>query len=218
MARRPCTHRSISDDLTWCKRVWRPGCRSSPQASERSHFSRGQLPRHICPCFLSQQAHQNASTSPAHVDAVTLPVLRRLSWQISVSDRPHSSQKHPLMTREGPSALFSGAFSGLWEDVLLPRLSAVDLFRLSCTCRTMQLWLLHTPNRLWQVGSAWTLESETAASRQHECSMGASHKHEAEFSQFELDIAETSRHLAFCILSAAHLIKTQQVVWGAGRA
>ena len=38
------------------------------------------------------------------------------------------------------------------QQVLLPRLTAVDLLRLSLSCKAMQSWLLSTPPDLWQVG------------------------------------------------------------------
>ena len=37
------------------------------------------------------------------------------------------------------------------QEVLLPRLSAVDLLRLSLSCKEIQAWLLNIPPRLWQV-------------------------------------------------------------------
>ena len=40
------------------------------------------------------------------------------------------------------------------QYVLLPRLSAVDLFRLACTSKAMQHWLLSTSPHLWLVRSS----------------------------------------------------------------
>ena len=40
------------------------------------------------------------------------------------------------------------------QHVLLPHLSAVDLFRLACTSKAMQQWILSTPVNLWQVSEA----------------------------------------------------------------
>ena len=37
------------------------------------------------------------------------------------------------------------------QHVLLPQLTARDLFMLSCTSRAMQQWLLNSPPHLWQV-------------------------------------------------------------------
>ena len=37
------------------------------------------------------------------------------------------------------------------EHVLLPRLTARDQCKLSCTSTAMKHWLLGTPTRLWQV-------------------------------------------------------------------
>ena len=37
------------------------------------------------------------------------------------------------------------------ERAMLPQLSAVDLFCLSCTSRAVQQWLLSTPPCLWKV-------------------------------------------------------------------
>ena len=43
------------------------------------------------------------------------------------------------------------ASSEVLESVLLPHLSARDLFKLSCTSKGMQNWLLGTSSHLWQV-------------------------------------------------------------------
>ena len=53
-------------------------------------------------------------------------------------------------------AMFLSALSVL-EDELLPRLNAVNLFRLSSTCKALQGWILATPPTLWQVRTTVTL-------------------------------------------------------------
>ena len=53
--------------------------------------------------------------------------------------------------RSGESSFLH--YTQVLQEVLLPRLSTVDLFRLSCTSNAMQRWLLNTPVALWQVKS-----------------------------------------------------------------
>ena len=56
----------------------------------------------------------------------------------------------PLPLRHGGETLFLASTEVL-QQVLLPRLAAADLLRLSLCCKEMHSWLLSTPPDLWQV-------------------------------------------------------------------
>ena len=54
------------------------------------------------------------------------------------------------------------ASSEVLEDVLLPYLSAVDLYRLSMGCKGLQSWLLSLPPTVWQVTLLHCLQHHSA--------------------------------------------------------
>ena len=75
------------------------------------------------------------------------------------------------------------ASSEILESVLLPLLSARDLFKLSCTSKGMQKWLLGTSSHLWQVSKVLCL-----------CASGRTLQHPTELSEAQL-------HSPACLLS-----------------
>ena len=58
----------------------------------------------------------------------------------------------PSPMHRGGANLFLGS-TEILQEVLLPRLTAADLLRLSLSCKAMHSWILSTPPGLWQVSS-----------------------------------------------------------------
>ena len=69
---------------------------------------------------------------------------------IAAPERPcHQSFQTTDLRMRGQDCFL--AHAEVLQDVLLPRLSAVDLLRLGATCTGVLSWILNTPPSLWQV-------------------------------------------------------------------
>ena len=79
------------------------------------------------------------------------------------------------------------------ESVLLPHLSAKDLFHLSCTSKQMQQWLLGTSPQLWKVCKLSCL-----------CALGGSSHH------YKPGLSEAQHEGPACLLSTGSLLQDEQ--------